>query len=531
MNKLHANMFNRRGNFPKLEKKPPLLKIADPQNLKSDVPAIKAAAEIKQAEDLAPQKIKAIKYLAQIGCGCYDKDEKITKALLAAMEDCTEAVRVEAVRAISLAAAGEMCSQCKQKSCCNEKIAEQLYKIAYELDDLGCPLEPSERVREAAIEALNICCPNRLPVSPTPVEQPVEGVTVPQPVEGTQPGATAPPPPPDSANRWPPALSDPNSSLPEGQAQAPSAGSPAAVAVETRVTNEREAPEREAQQRQAADLAWEQERKLQELLDAERQAAERQAAERQSAERQVAERQTAERQAAERQAAERQAAERQAAEREVAERQAAESRAAEQRLAAERQAAERQAAETQLAERQRAEQEAAEKEAAAHREGTSSRRLADSRRRTPAPVAPEPPPTTPPTAGQPQEQSPAQSPRQVEIPGTAPIKSEPSSRRTARMKAASHASEGASAQPATGPAGAVAMVDPRRNLAHVHFSREAESVAVGSRWRVYDPAVSAQHAIGEVEVTEAFPGSATVRALGNLNLARLGKGAVVAPSR
>src|SRR5687767_12439154 len=63
MYKIHGHLVNRRGNLPKLEKKPPLKALADVANLKSEVPAIKAAAEIKQAEDLKPQKVKAIKYL------------------------------------------------------------------------------------------------------------------------------------------------------------------------------------------------------------------------------------------------------------------------------------------------------------------------------------------------------------------------------------------------------------------------------------------------------------------------------------
>jgi hypothetical protein len=158
LNKAHTQFFNRHGNTPRLEKKPPLLNLADPSNLESEIPAIKAAAEIKQAEDLKPQKIKAIKYLASIGCGCYDKDEKITKALIAAMEDCTEEVRVEAVKAVMEAASGECCVYCSQKNCCNEKVVEQLYKTAYEMDDEGCYLEPSERVRQAAAEALQVCC-------------------------------------------------------------------------------------------------------------------------------------------------------------------------------------------------------------------------------------------------------------------------------------------------------------------------------------------------------------------------------------
>jgi hypothetical protein len=47
-------------------------------------------------------------------------------------------------------------------------------KIAYERDDHGCYLEPSERVREAAAEALQNCCPNDSPPVIVPAEKPKE---------------------------------------------------------------------------------------------------------------------------------------------------------------------------------------------------------------------------------------------------------------------------------------------------------------------------------------------------------------------
>lgn len=164
------SLANHFGKHPKLERKPPLKALADPANLDSDVPAIKAAAEVKQAEDLKPQKIKAVRYLAEIGCGCYNKDGKITDALVNAMTDCTEDVRKAAIDAIAEAAKGEACENCKQQSCCNEKITKQLADLAYELDENGCPLEPSQRVRQAAIEALAVCCPSYgPPMEPQPV--------------------------------------------------------------------------------------------------------------------------------------------------------------------------------------------------------------------------------------------------------------------------------------------------------------------------------------------------------------------------
>jgi hypothetical protein len=178
MQRTRDSMSNRRGNNPQRERTPPLKALADPANLESEVPAIKAAAEVKQAEDLAPQKIKAVKYLVSIGCGCYDQDGKVSDALVAAMGDCTEDVRLETVNAIADGAKGERCSNCKQKSCCNMKISQQLAELAYEVDDHGCPLEPSERVREAAVEALSLCCPNyglppEIEIEPGP--GPIEG--------------------------------------------------------------------------------------------------------------------------------------------------------------------------------------------------------------------------------------------------------------------------------------------------------------------------------------------------------------------
>lgn len=157
--KVHDHLSNHKGNHPGLERKPPRLAIADPKNLKSPVPAIKKAAEVKEQEDLAPQKIKAIKYLAIIGCGCYNRDGSITEALLAALDDCTETVRLAAAEAIADSAGGDVCENCGEHSCCSKEIHDRLMKMAYETNKEGCLIEPSERVRRAAIRALMVCPP------------------------------------------------------------------------------------------------------------------------------------------------------------------------------------------------------------------------------------------------------------------------------------------------------------------------------------------------------------------------------------
>lgn len=242
-----AGIINRGGNFPECEKKPALKAIADPANLASKDPAIAKAAEIKAQEDLAAQKIKAIKYLATIGCGgCY---EGVDKALAAALDDCTEAVRYEAVKAILAASAcgqndcvkkcvrqtktckeamcdgwvgcmkrtcatmhllcgkpgpdgvtlkskcpGYACQSgpqncqsgrcaCGDGNCCTSEILNKLSTMAFERDDRGCWKEPSPRVRAMARQALRACGPN---------VRPYTGVETPAPEEvSVEPDAPA----------------------------------------------------------------------------------------------------------------------------------------------------------------------------------------------------------------------------------------------------------------------------------------------------------------------------------------------------
>jgi hypothetical protein len=154
-NCLESKLVNPHGNHPGLEKKPLLKKIADPANLQSDNPAIKAAAQVKQQEDLAPQKIKAIKYLATMGCGCYQKTVDVRGALLAALEDCTEEVRFEAATAL-YQVAGNPCAQC-DGTCCNAETMNKLQEHASGKTASGCYKESSERVRQMSQYALDAC--------------------------------------------------------------------------------------------------------------------------------------------------------------------------------------------------------------------------------------------------------------------------------------------------------------------------------------------------------------------------------------
>lgn len=173
--------------FPGLEATPPLLAITDPANMAEGAPpAVQAAADIKAQEDQAAQKIKAIRYLATIGCaGCYPDVED---ALLSSMDDCTEAVRYEAVFAVrSTAEGGGCCNGCNSFACCSEKMRKKLNDIASGKEEGGCcQKETSARVRRQARLALAACGPPVVydePVLPEPVA-PTEGVDE-APTEGT----------------------------------------------------------------------------------------------------------------------------------------------------------------------------------------------------------------------------------------------------------------------------------------------------------------------------------------------------------
>lgn len=200
--RIRDGLLNRRGNLPFLERKPPVLKIADPRNLAADKPQmIQAAAKIKQAEDMKKQKIKALKFLGDMNCGCYNKDGKVEAAFLEAIEDCDPDVRMAAIRALTDAAGGgkrcshgklkafcescrklckhgglrDHCQQCRggcescgQSQCCGEccitcctqKLQEKLEKIAHGMDEYGCWIEPVAEIRAAAEQLLCICpCP------------------------------------------------------------------------------------------------------------------------------------------------------------------------------------------------------------------------------------------------------------------------------------------------------------------------------------------------------------------------------------
>lgn len=173
------------GRFPALQPKPPLVPITDPSNLNEDAPPVlKAAAGAKTEEDTAPQKIMAIRYLAELGCGgCYPN---IEDALLASLDDCTEAVRFEAVNSLR-GSNRPSCHYCNSKRCCSNKVQKRLQAMAFDMDkERGCYVEPSARVRRAARLALQQCgglTPEQQQQLPG-MELPEEGPVEPTPASG-----------------------------------------------------------------------------------------------------------------------------------------------------------------------------------------------------------------------------------------------------------------------------------------------------------------------------------------------------------
>ena len=174
--KFRESRVNRKGNRPQREKTPKLVKLTDPANLDPDAPKmLQAAAKIKMAEDLAPQKLKALKYLATLGCGCYnDKNADLVEgAVLEAMDDCTIEVRREALMLVLNQVQGGQCGcqpACNAKSCCSAKIYKKLEEMVNKTDRTGCPAESDPSIRNLAQKVLNAC---PYPIMDEPEEPPV----------------------------------------------------------------------------------------------------------------------------------------------------------------------------------------------------------------------------------------------------------------------------------------------------------------------------------------------------------------------
>jgi len=204
-NLFHSIFSDLLSAFPPIEPPPAPLPLTDPANSAEDAsPANQAAASVKKQEDAANQKIKALKYLATIGC--QKGYPEIEEAFLSALDDPTEKVRYTAVRALR-DVAGSPCEACKSGgSCCTPAIIKKLYSLGYDTDEKGCPIEPSADVRREARLALDRCGGDVPAPPPTEI------------IEGPLPGGAPPEPGPDNTNSSEPGAVQP---IPSEPAPAP----------------------------------------------------------------------------------------------------------------------------------------------------------------------------------------------------------------------------------------------------------------------------------------------------------------------
>jgi YHS domain-containing protein len=197
------------------------------------------AAKIRAEELDVKNRVKAIEYLGTVDCRAYPEAQA---ALIDALHnDKYEAVRYEAAKSLRSMLSCENHEQrgagivprrvhgnnvpkkrlptgyANCPGCCNADVLNALSKTAYDRDEFGCLFEPSLKVREMAVEAIQQCCEackgqNRvIPVMPTYA---VPQDYVPE-VPPAPPGEQAPPvlleQAPPQALIVPPALEQPAS--------------------------------------------------------------------------------------------------------------------------------------------------------------------------------------------------------------------------------------------------------------------------------------------------------------------------------
>ena len=124
------------------------------------------ASKIKAKEEDVPKRVKAAKYLGKVDCQAFPESQDQLLDLV--VNDEFEEVRLAAAKGFKeqfSKGCDEKPSKKKQRrydtcrGCCNNvKVLNKLAERAYECDDTGCAKEPSPRVREAIIDALNCCC-------------------------------------------------------------------------------------------------------------------------------------------------------------------------------------------------------------------------------------------------------------------------------------------------------------------------------------------------------------------------------------
>lgn len=183
------------GEFLKQFKKDRLLKMPFHMDPEEGVKGL--AAKIRARELDVPNRKRAIRYLADLDCTVFPEAKAMLLEQLSPEVEKFEEVRYEAAVGLREMLARHSCNpnagkdkkgktqrtsgvwdQCCQtadacskavrggkaqdpnchcKSCCDAKTLNTLAKTAYEMDEKGCCFEPSLRVREMAVEAIQAC--------------------------------------------------------------------------------------------------------------------------------------------------------------------------------------------------------------------------------------------------------------------------------------------------------------------------------------------------------------------------------------
>lgn len=138
----------------------------EPEAPPPDATALAASLSAKESDEEVKLKVRAIRYLAKQNCVCYPE---VIDALLGVLDDCSEIVRYEAVKALRQGCGGQrFCRPCnkfhavanEQKCACQPRVISRLSDVLLKRDAQGRLKERSARVRELAKLILLDCLRN-----------------------------------------------------------------------------------------------------------------------------------------------------------------------------------------------------------------------------------------------------------------------------------------------------------------------------------------------------------------------------------
>lgn len=163
------------GEFLRRFNKDPLLKPPF-HNEAADVGPKGLASKLRARELDIPNRKRAIRYLASYDCAQFPEAKEMLLEMLNPEKERWEEVRFEAAVGLRDMLARNACGPCKEDekkkndigrggvegpchctTCCDAKTMNTIARTAYEMKENGCCYEPSLRVREMAVEALNVC--------------------------------------------------------------------------------------------------------------------------------------------------------------------------------------------------------------------------------------------------------------------------------------------------------------------------------------------------------------------------------------